>query len=474
MRRVFTNTVADAVVSKSATELTKLIQTRVISSVEVVEAFLRRIEEINPSLNAIVTVAPDVLEHARAKDAELARGKLAGPLHGLPITIKDTIDTEGIRTTYGSRVFGEHIPRADAAVVARLKAAGAIILGKTNVPEMAIPYETDNPVFGKTNNPFSDKHTPGGSSGGEASAIAARLSPAGVGSDLSGSIRVPAHFCGIAALKPTTGVVPMEGHLPRAAGALALGACIGPMARYVEDLALLFSVMAHRLEGEPSLRITEAPTRVSWYADDGVTPVAQEIVRAVQHVAGILRDAGYDVHQEVPPGFSEGQRLWIEVFSRTASEEIRDSYRGREHDAGPLVTSLLKSIPRSTIEEEVQTAEAVAKAVLERERWREDLLLWMRTNPLIISPVCATAAFEHGAARVEVNGESLGVFRSCSYSQTINVFGLPAAVVPVARTATGLPIGVQIVGRPFEEHSVLATAAIIEKSVGLVSRASRP
>ena len=456
---------ADEPTSNSATHLTQAIKSRAVSSVEIVEAYLRRIERLNPSLNAIVTIAPKVLDQARQKDADLARGKVAGPLHGLPITIKDTIDTEGIRTTYGSRLFASHVPSQDAAVVARLKAAGAIILGKTNVPEMAIPYETDNLIFGRTNNPHSVGRTPGGSSGGEASAIAAKLTPAGVGSDLSGSIRVPASFCGIAGLKPTTGAVPMEGHIPGTNGTLGMGACIGPMAKSVADLALLFSVMAHQSEDISARRITEERTRVSWYVDDGVAPVAQEIVKAVQHVAGMMRDAGYDVHQEVPPGFSEGQRLWIELFSRIAGEQIRQAYRGREHDAGPLVSSLLKSSP-ATPEERVQTAEAVARAVVERERRREELLLWMRTNPLIISPVCATAAFEHGAARVDVNGESISVFRSCSYSQTINVFGLPAAVVPVTRTITGLPIGIQIIGRPFEERSVLAAAAIIEEAAG--------
>jgi Asp-tRNA(Asn)/Glu-tRNA(Gln) amidotransferase A subunit family amidase len=458
--------VADELTSNSAAELTRLIRAGSVSSTEVVEAYLRRIEQSNPALNAIVTVAPDLLDQARAKDAELAARRVCGPLHGLPITIKDTIDTEGIRTTYGSRVYADHVPDDDATVVARLKAAGVIILGKTNVPEMAIPYETNNPIFGRTNNPHDITRTSGGSSGGEAVAVGARLSPAGVGSDLSGSIRVPAHFCGIAALKPTTGAVSMDGHRPRAVGALALGACIGPMARYVEDLALLFSVMAQSPAGVPSPGTSAERMRVSWYVDDGVAPVAQEIVRAVQDVAGILRDAGYDVNQEIPPGFSEGQRLWVELFSCAAGEEIRQVYRGREHDAGPLVFPLLKSIPQATVAEKVQAAEALARAVVERERWREELLRWMRTNPLITSPVCATSAFEHGAARVDVNRESISVFRSCSYSQTINVFGLPAAVVPIGRTVTGLPIGIQIVGRPFEERSVLAIAAIIEKSAG--------
>src|SRR5205809_3958168 len=243
---------SEELTTKSATELASLIRSREVSPVEVIDAHLRRIESINPSLNAIVTLAEDAIDHARAADSALSKGERAGPLHGVPFTVKDTIDTQGLRTTSGTQIRAHHVPERDAPVVARLKAAGAIILGKTNTPEMAVPYETDNPVFGRTNNPYDLKLTPGGSSGGEAAAIAAHLSPAGVGSDLSGSIRVPAHFCGIAGLKPTTGRVPMDGHVPEAAGTLSLGACIGPMARRVADLSLLFQVIAEDIGAESS------------------------------------------------------------------------------------------------------------------------------------------------------------------------------------------------------------------------------
>src|SRR4026208_1775513 len=186
--------------SRSLLEIAALLRAGQVSPVVVVEAYLERIARLNPELNAIVTIAPAVLDQAKRAEAALAQKDALGPLHGVPITIKDTIDTAGIRTTSGSRVREYHVPSVDAVAVARLKAAGAIILGKTNTPEMAIPYETDNPIFGRTNNPYDFERTPGGSSGGEAAAIAACISPAGLGSDLSGSIRVPAHFCGIAGL----------------------------------------------------------------------------------------------------------------------------------------------------------------------------------------------------------------------------------------------------------------------------------
>jgi amidase len=454
--------------SKSLPEVAFLITSRAISSVDLVETYLNRIEELNPSLNAIVTIATDVLESARRCDSELARGNIIGPLHGIPITIKDTIATQGIRTTSGSRLRADDIPPQDAPVVTRLKAAGAIILGKTNVPEMAIPYETDNPVFGRTNNPHDLSRTPGGSSGGEAAAIAAGLSPAGIGSDLAGSIRVPAHFCGIAGLKPTSGSVPMEGHLPVAKGSLSLGASIGPMARRVADLALLFSVIADK----PEARFLDeamnelGSARVAWYTDDEVAPVTEDVANAVKHAVNILSEAGLNTVEERPPSISHGPRLWVELFSRVANEQIQSFYRGREQEAGPLVSALLQSLHEVGFEEKANAAETLANAVLERERLREELVRWMRQMPLMIAPVSATPAFTHGAARVDVKGNSISVFRSCSYSQTFNVFGLPAAVVPVARTRDGLPIGVQVIGRPHNERGVLAAAAIIEQSAG--------
>lgn len=441
---------------------------------EVVEAHLRRIERLNPALNAIVTLSPQALDQARAAELDLMNSKQVGPLHGVPLTVKDTIDTEGLRSTSGSRLRANYVPDRDATAVARLKAAGAIILGKTNTPEMAIPYETDNPVFGRTNNPRARHRTPGGSSGGEAAAIAAGLSPAGIGSDLSGSIRVPAHFCGIVGLKPTTGRVPMDGHTPSAAGTLSLGASIGPMARTTEDLALLFNVIADATPSGSSNRVTPLPEglatlhglRVGWYADDGVVPVTDETRAAISATAKVLSDGGLEVSEGRPPGVARGSALWIELFSRAATEQLREAYRGREDEAGPQVLSLLRNgDEENDLRSKIGTAEKVAAAVLERGSLREELLLWMKTTPLILAPVGATPAFEHGARRVDVNGQSISVFRAFSYAQTFNVFGLPSVVVPAGRSAEGLPIGVQIIGRPFEEKTVLAVAAVVEKAL---------
>src|SRR6185503_13476974 len=225
--------------------LARMIRSREVSPVEVVEAHLRQIEKLNPRLNAIITLTPDLLAQARVAEENPSDR----PLHGVPVTIKDTIETAGLRSTSGSRLRAEYVPPRDAPAVASLRNAGAIILGKTNVAEMAMDYTGDNPVFGRTNNPHDLTKTPGGSSAGEAVAIATCMSPGGLGSDLAGSIRIPAHFCGIAGLKPATGYVPRGGQFPPSTGPYSLGAVMGPMARSVKDLDLLFSVLTQQQAG---------------------------------------------------------------------------------------------------------------------------------------------------------------------------------------------------------------------------------
>ncbi len=475
MREWRTLTLSEELATKSATELAALIRSRVVSPVEVLEAHLRRIERLNPQLNAIVTLAPDALDRARAAESALTTGGEIGTLHGVPLTVKDTIETEGVRTTSGSRLLTEHIPVRDAAVVARLKSAGAIVCGKTNTPEMAAYYECDNPVFKRTNNPYDLSRTSGGSSGGEAAAIAACLSPGGIGSDLAGSIRLPAHFCGIAGLKPTMGRVSMDGHIPAATGPLSLGACIGPMARSVADLSLLFGVMADAAPSEISGQDASLDRdtaglqglRVAWYTDDGVAPVTRETRDAVLASAKALSDRGLEVDEARPPGVADGFRLWIELFARAVTAQLREFYRGKEDQAGPQVAAMLgKFDQRTDLNDRVSEAEKLAAAVVERERLREKLLRWMKTTPLILAPVGSTPAFAHSARRVEVSGESISVWRAFSYSQTFNVFGLPSVSVPTGRSAKGLPIGVQIVGRPFAERTVLAAAEILEQALG--------
>ena len=229
----------------SATRLAEIIRTKEASPIEVVEAHIRRIEEVNSKLNAFVTTTFErAREEARSAEQKITRGESVGPLHGVPVSVKDTFETAGVRTVAGSRLLENNIPERDAPVVARLKQAGAIVLGKTNVPEFAMDYRSENLVFGRTNNPWDLGRVPGGSSGGEGAAIASGCSPAGVGSDLGGSIRVPSHFCGIVGLKPTPGRIPVTGHIPVCVGPFALANSNGPLARRVEDLGLMLKVLA--------------------------------------------------------------------------------------------------------------------------------------------------------------------------------------------------------------------------------------
>ena len=429
------------------TKLVEMIQRREVSAVEVVEAHLEQISRLNPALNAIVTVAPDALDRARVAEGDLC---------GLPLTIKDTIETAGLRTTSGSRIRADFVPERDAPAVARLKRAGAVIIGKTNAAEMAMDYNADNPLFGRTVHPLDAKLTPGGSSGGEAVAIATHMSLGGLGSDLAGSIRIPAHFCGVCGLKPTTGRVPGEGQFPPSAGPYSLGAAIGPMARSVGDLRLLFGVLSNERNFDTDLR---KGSRFAWYADDGVVPVTDETAKAVKNAATALTDAGLIGEERVPPHVERGNELWLKLFSRASVVQLRQAYAGREAEGGSFVSWRLRTAddtPAPSLDEYISNW-------MERDRLREELLRWMETTPLIIAPVGATPAYEHDTLKVTVQGTTMGTFRAFSYAQAFNVFDLPVAVVPVGRANNGLPIGVQIVGRPFAEEMVLAAAEIVEQ-----------
>jgi Asp-tRNA(Asn)/Glu-tRNA(Gln) amidotransferase A subunit family amidase len=450
----------------SATRLASLIRARVVSPVEAVEAYLSRIEDLNPSLNAIVTLAPDALERARESEAAIMRGSHLGALHGVPLTIKDTFDVEGLRSTSGSRLRAGRIPLRDAQAVASLRAAGAIILGKTNVPEMALTYDSDNPVFGRTNNPHSLARTPGGSSGGEAASVAASLSAAGLGSDLVGSIRIPAHFCGIFGLKPSASRVSGRGHCPQMKGRLKQAAAFGPLARSVEDLSLMFEALTLYADASPSVTDErDLPrARIAWYAYDGVTKVTEETLGAVERAAAALASAGFEMIEERPPGIERGPSLWTERFSPDVAKAIRMVYRtpSDEAEAGQAVRAILRrasTTPEQTEAERIKIDEECA-------RLRLSLIEWMEERPLLLAPVGAVPAPEHGARKVRVAYEEINVFNAFSYAQTFNTFDLPVVCVPAGRTPEGLPLGVQLIGRPFSEKLLLQTALLLEEALG--------
>ena len=447
-------------IEHNLTTLASMVRKREVSPVEIIEAHLEQIEKLNSRLNAIVTVAPDLLDQARTAEHRLTDGVERGPLHGLPLTVKDTLETAGLRSTSGSRIRAEYVPRRDGPAVTRLKDAGAIILGKTNVAEMAMDYTGDNPVFGRTNNPHDLSKTPGGSSAGEAVAIATCMSPAGLGSDLAGSIRIPAHFCGIAGLKPATGHVPRGGQFPPSGGPYSLGSVIGPLARSVDDLDLLFRVLTARADGDKPVDLRGAA--VAWYADDGVAPVTSETQQAVHAPAQALSDAGLIVNEKRPPHVERGYELWLQLFSRASVVQLRTVYRGREHEGGSFVSWRLKtadSTPPPTLDQYIG-------AWMQRDRLRDELLDWLSETPLIIAPVGATPAYDHDTLKVTVGEQRFGNFKAFSYAHAFNVFDLPVVTVPAGESTEGLPIGVQIIGRPYDEQRLLAAARIIEDALG--------
>jgi amidase len=444
----------------SAARAAALIRGGELSPVELTEAYLRRVESLNPRLNAVVTLAADALDQAREAERKLTRRETLGALHGVPVTVKDTIQVRGVRTTRGSRVESERAPTEDATAVARLRAAGAIVFGKTNCAELALEYTAENPVFGRTNNPYDLSRSPGGSSGGCAAAVAACLTSASLGSDLAGSIRIPAHFCGVAGLKPTAGRVPGDGHAPPVSGPYALGASLGPLARGVEDLELMFKVLA----GEDSPRV-EAESlrgvRAALYFDDGVVPANEEIRSAVTRAAEALSDAGLQVEEGRPPSIESANEAWRETFSYPTVRYLREFYRGREDEAGPGARALLERGAREP------TAEHLLASWRERDSLRGELLRWMERTPLLVSPVGPLEAFKHEESRkVEVGGKVFPTFRAFALAQAFNVYDLPAVCVPAGETREGLPVGVQVAGRPFEERRVLAAARVIEEALG--------
>ena len=318
----------------SAATMAEQVRQKKISPIELVDAHFERIAEVNPRLNAFVALDEErARRDAHTLEAEAMSGKLRGPLHGVPISIKSSIDTAGMRCESGTRLRAGYVAASDAVLVTRLRNAGAIVLGVTNSPELLIAWETDNLLYGRTNSPWDPARTPGGSSGGEAAAIAAGCSAGGVGSDGGGSIRVPAHFSGICGLKPTPGRIPATGHFPEAAGPFALIGVVGPMARTVADLRLLFAVMAGPDDGDaasapvPLRRITEEDlrrVRVGYFEDDGRTPVTPETRAAVRAAAEALSPSGAR-SCPLPPG-----RL-----GRSAATVVEAVWHGGWDDAAP-------------------------------------------------------------------------------------------------------------------------------------------
>jgi len=461
----------------SASEMAHQIRDRKLSSLELVEQHLAKIERLNPKLNAYVQLDPDgARQDARAADAAVAAGSEVGSLHGVPISIKASIAVAGMRCEAGTRLRAGFIAQHDAPLVARLRKAGAIVLGATNTPEILMAWETDNLLYGRTNNPWDFQRTAGGSSGGEAAAISAGMSAAGVGSDGGGSIRVPAHFSGICGLKPTPGRIPSTGHFPPSGGPFALLGVVGPMTRTTEDLQLLFEIMQGPDDGDccaapvplrPCSLNESKSLRIGYFEDDGRTPVTTETRLALRKAADALRHSGFTVEPFRPEGLEEARRLWKQFFVTAGGMLLRPMFHGRgQQDVSPIMREFLEWSAAET----PLTGDSFLEAWIRRDVLRGDILTQMRQYPILLCPVAAIPAFRHGERTWHIGGKTVHYLDAWSYTEWFNLLGNPAAVVPVDHSLEGLPIGVQIVGRPWEEEQVLAVARALENELGPLRR----
>jgi Asp-tRNA(Asn)/Glu-tRNA(Gln) amidotransferase A subunit family amidase len=450
----------------SLADLATLIRNREVSPVEVVKAHLDRIEELNPDLNAFIELRSEAaLDEARRAEAALLAGKNPGPLHGIPLSIKSAIAVAGLRQECGSRTRSGFIAERDAFLVRRLKDAGAIVLGNTNVPEMLMGYDTDNPMYGRTNSPWDLQRTPGGSSGGESAAIAAGLVAGGIGSDGGGSIRVPAHFSGICGLKPTPGRVPATGHWPESVGPFALLGVVGPIARTVEDVELIFNVIAGFDRGDTS----STPLALQHVSDGDLTkitigymeehpsvPVTSETRAAVRKAAEALADEGFDVMPFSTGLLDEAREHWWTLFVRLAGELLLPEFKGREHETSAILTYF----------DRLATRDEILKAWFRRDELRLALMREMSEFPVLILPVCSVQAFRHGEREWTISGRSVSYMDAMSYTQWFNLLGNPGLVVPVGQSPEGLPIGIQLIGHPYGEEMILKVGRRLEQAIG--------
>jgi amidase len=447
------------------------IREKKFSPVQVVDAHLERVAALQPRLNAFVHLDVEgARKQARAAEAALMRGERVRPLHGVPLTIKSCVDAAGWPTPAGSLLRKDYVPQVDAPLVASLRAAGAIILGNTNTPEYLMAYETDNSLSGKTSNPWNLERSAGGSSGGEAAAIAAGCSAGGVGSDGGGSIRVPAHFCGICGLKPTPGRIPATGHFPGGGGAFGWIGVVGPMARTVADLRALFEVTAGPDEGDAlsapvPVRAVKTEDvgklRIGILESDALGKETPETTAAVERAAGLLSGQGFAVETKRLNGLDRTIELWWYFFGPVSANTIWESFVGQAEMMSPM---LREYVALATAEMNL-TYDGFLKACGERDRLRAEILRQMEEVTVLLSPVSAGPAFGHGEGNWR-SGAKENYRETMRHAQWLNLAGFPGVAVPLGRSREGLPIGVQVIGRPYEDELVLAVAEAIERERG--------
>jgi Asp-tRNA(Asn)/Glu-tRNA(Gln) amidotransferase A subunit family amidase len=463
----------------SATILADGIGRRSLLAVDVVDAYIKRAEQVNPVLNAIVTQCFDEARRQAVEvDRAVAAGEPVGPLAGVPFTAKDVLATAGIRTTSGSRLYRDHVPSADATAVARMRRAGAILLGKTNTSEFGMDPQTDNLVFGPTRNPWDLTRTSGGSSGGESAAVAAGCTALGIGTDYGGSLRWPAHCTGTLALRPTAGRVPGTGHLPSlspldppAPNSAAFHGqlhVVGPLARTVDDLELTLRVLAGPDNRDPytvpvpieeSAQVDVRSLRFAWCDGDGSVPVRADVVAVLAQVASRLGRLGYDAVEERPAGLEGAEALYSRLRAMDGLTEWKAMAAGREDQLSPHVKGLIANAQERTVGE-------LLEASLERDRLRVQMLEFLVERPVLLLPAAVLPAIPLGQRQFRVEGRDVGYFQLLAPCRAVTLYGLPAVAVPCGRSEEGLPVAVQVVAGPFQEHVALAAARLIESEFG--------
>jgi amidase len=457
----------------SATELAQRIASRQLSSAEVVDAHLARIDAVNPALNAVVRVlADEARANALLADKRLAAGEVAGPLHGVPFTVKENIDMAGLPTTWGVPALAQAVAPADAPVVERMRAAGAIPIGRTNLPDMALRVHTVSSLHGLTRNPWHPGRTAGGSSGGEAAALASGMSPIGLGNDIGGSLRNPANACGIASIRPSAGRVPDAGYVPAEDRLLAvqLMQVQGPMARRVADVRLGLRVLmgAHPrdpwsidapFEGPPLAQ----PIRVAVLPEPPGGGTDPKIAAVVRRAARALADAGYVVEESCPPRYEDAVSCWTRLIMSDFGSVLGMLTPMMGADAVAFANNFNETVPP------LADVAAWSHLMMERDAIARAWSTFMVDRPLLLSPTWTQLPFEHGFDSATPAGTA-ATKELIRPVVPANLLGLPSACVPAGRDeATGLPIGVLITGRRLREDLCLAAAEAIEARLGLAT-----
>ncbi len=468
----------------SAGQLADAIRYQRLTSCALLEFFLARQEQLDGPLNLIVTRDADRARcEAEAADEAVARGDSLGPLHGVPMTVKDSFSTAGMRTTSGAPELSEHVPAVDADPVSRLRSAGAIIWGKSNLPIYAGDVQSYNEVFGRSNNPWDVSRTVGGSSGGSAGALAAGFTPLELGSDIGGSIRNPSHSCGVAGHKPSYGIVSARGQIPGPPGTLTQAdiAVAGPMARTVDDLEIGLDILAGpdswqsagwRLELPPPRQLLPADLRIAAWIEDDFCPLEAEVLSLLKEAAGALSDAGARVDFDARPSFefSYASRVFDQLLGAAmcgghSLQEIEDMAAAADAAQGPIgvENSILRH--RSWLS-------ANERRLQMRRKWREFFQDW----DVVLLPVSPVPAIPHDTSgpaterTIQVDGCERPYFEQIKWMGLTGVAYLPATVVPVGLTSTGLPVGIQIAGPYLEDRTTLQVARILETLLGGFSK----